>query len=220
MGKKKQEKHELNDDSIEVIVEQDEQAQGSATAESTASHESAEFVEDILRSEIEDLNQQLADKSETYLRAVAELDNLRKRNAAELEKARKFAIDKFARALLEVMESLDKACEIDQAADNESIREGIELTRKQLLSVFEKASIRKIEPEVGDPFDPNKHAGMASVPSADMAPNHIYEVFRPGYMIHDRLLRAASVIVSASIPQTEPSAEASGDVADDGPQSA
>ena len=206
MGKK-QKKDQANPDAEQDTMEP---ANGSDTAADNGSGSPeplSENIETVLRAEIEHLNKELTEATESYLRLAAELDNLRKRNATELEKARKFAIDSFAKSLLEVMESLDKACEIDQVEDATAILDGVELTRKQLLSVFERASIRKIVPNPGDPFDVSEQEAMTLVPTDDMRPNHIFEVFRPGYMIHDRLLRAAMVIVSAAVPSNQGASE-------------
>lgn len=197
MAKKKSKKDDVNTETVETLVESAENSNSDAATEAPPS----DSIEAVLRTELEHVNQELTEKHEAYVRSVAELQNLRKRNAVELEKARKFAIDRFARSLLEVMESLDKACEMDDSDDFKAVQEGVELTRKQLMNVFEKESIHQILPNPGDPFDVNAHEAMTSVPTADMPPNHIVEVFRPGYMIHDRLLRAAMVIVSAELPQ-------------------
>lgn len=207
MGKKKQKEQQANDDTVEVIVDTADDTQAAVDNGSESTEQSPANIEAVLRAELEQVNKELAEKTDLCLRTAAELENLRKRNASELEKARKYAIDGFARSLLEVMESLDKACEIDQLEDAKPILDGVELTRKQLLSVFEKASIRKIVPNPGDPFDVNEQQAMTLVPTADMPPNHIVEVFRPGYMIHDRLLTAAMVIVSAELPKDEDSSE-------------
>ncbi len=160
-------------------------------------------LEKALREELEHINQQLTESQESYLRSVAENQNLRKRHATELEKARKFSVDRFAKSMLEVLESLDKACEMEQSDDVSAVLEGVELTRKQLLSIFEKESVQKIAAEPGDEFDANYHEAMAMVPTDSVPPNCIVEVFRPGYMLHDRLLRAAMVIVSTQLPQSE-----------------
>ncbi len=214
MAKKKSKVNVTNIEADETLVESEAQP----TADDALEASSNDSIETVLRAELEHVNQELADKQESYLRSVAELQNLRKRNAIELEKARKFAIDKFARSLLEVMESLDKACEMGSSEDFKAVQEGVELTRKQLLNVFEKESIFPISPNPGDVFDVNEHEAMTSVPTADLPPNHIVEVFRPGYRIHDRLLRAAMVIVSAQLPQNTAPAESengAGDLVED-----
>ena len=213
MAKKKSQPDDVNADTIEVTVES-EQPEPEPEAEAPQSDD----LQTALRAELEHVNQELAEMRESYLRSVAEIDNLRKRNAVELEKARKFAIDRFAKSLLEVVESLDKACEMDLSDDIAPVIEGVELTRKQLMNVLERESIQQIIPAPGDAFDVNEHEAMTMVPTEHMPPNHIVEVFRPGYMIHDRLLRAAMVIVSAKAPQAEseaPAAQSADDLTED-----
>ena len=119
----------------------------------------------------------------------------------EIQKARRFSIDQFARAMLDVMESLDQACDIEQAEDLDptvvAMREGMDLTRKQLLSAFESFGIEEVNPELGVAFDANFHQAMTMQESTEIPPNHISEVFRKGYRLHDRLLRPAMVIVAS-----------------------
>ena len=215
MAKKKPQVDDVNADTIEVTLES-EQPEPESDVEPEAAQ--ADDLQTALRAELEHVNQELAEMRESYLRSVAEIDNLRKRNAAELDKARKFAIDRFAKSLLEVVESLDKACEMDFSEDVAPVIEGVELTRKQLMNVLERESIQQIIPAPGDAFDVNQHEAMTMVPTEHMPPNHIVEVFRPGYMIHDRLLRAAMVIVSAKAPQAEseaPDAQSADDLIED-----
>ena len=203
MAKKKTKTEAVNPESIEVIVDPDEDQSADSDGEANSAAEQTGSLDDVLRAEIEHLNKELTEANESHLRAAAEIQNVRKRHQVELDKARKYAIDNFAKSLLEVMESLDHACEIDDDSDIGAMREGVELTRKQLLSVFEKASIRKIVPNRGDAFDVNEQQAMTLVPTDEFPPNHVVDVFRPGYMIHDRLLRPAMVIVSAELPEPE-----------------
>ncbi len=203
MAKKKTETEAINPESIEVIVDPDEGQSAESDEEVNSAADQKSGLEDVLRAEIEHLNKELTEAVESHLRAAAEIQNVRKRHQVELDKARKYAIDNFAKSLLEVMESLDQACEIDDDSDIGAMREGVELTRKQLLSVFEKASIRKIVPNRGDSFDVNEQQAMTLVPTEEFPPNHVVEVFRPGYMIHDRLLRPAMVIVSTELPEPD-----------------
>ncbi len=207
MAKKKTETDAINPESIEVIVDPDEGTSTDSDGEVDSTAEQESSLEDVLRAEIEHLNKELTEANEFHLRAAAEIQNVRKRHQVELDKSRKYAIDNFAKSLLEVMESLDQACEIDDDSDIGAMREGVELTRKQLLSVFEKASIRKIVPNRGDAFNVNEQQAMTLVPTDEFPPNHVVEVFRPGYMIHDRLLRPAMVIVSAELPEPAGSRE-------------
>lgn len=136
-----------------------------------------------------------------FVRLNAEMDNLRKRSHDEVDRARKYAVDRMARELLDVLESMDKACDIEASDDGsqslDAMREGMDLTRKQLVSVLERASITEIPLQPGDRFDPKCHEAMALQPSAQHEPNQVVEIIRKGYWIHDRLLREAAVIVAA-----------------------
>lgn len=141
-----------------------------------------------------------ADKQrENYLLAAAEAENIRKRAQNEIAQARKFAIEKFAAELLTVRDSLElaSATEID-SGDSEALtkmREGLELTLKQLDSVFDKFDITVVDPK-GEKFNPDHHQAMAMVENAELAPNHVVDVMQKGYLLKDRLLRPAMVVVS------------------------
>lgn len=162
---------------------------------------SAEDASSQIAGRIEDLQRQLDEQQNLYLRSLAEMDNLKKRHSTELEKSRKFAIDQFAKKMVNVMESLDKACEVGQQNSSETaveaIREGVELIRKQMLNAFEQFSISEIDPRPGEPFNSDEQQAISMQPSSDIPPNHVAIMFRKGYRIHDRLLRPAMVIVAA-----------------------
>ncbi len=137
-----------------------------------------------------------------YLRAVAELENLRKRNAREVENARKFAAERLALDVLPVRDSLEAALaaatESDPGAlDIATIIEGERATLRLLEQALEAAGIREIDPQ-GEPFDPNKHEAMSMMASPTAEPNSVLHVVQKGYEIHDRLLRPARVIVAAA----------------------
>ena len=154
---------------------------------------------------LERLKQELEESRDLYLKAKAELENQRKRSARELQNAHKYAIDRFATDLLDVMESLDQACQIERSETSseeiEAVRNGIELTQKQLVSVFQRFSIVEICPEPGEKFDPNSHQAMTMQQTGDVAPNHVVTTIRKGYWIHDRLLRPAMVIVAQELAE-------------------
>ena len=162
-----------------------------------------------INEELELQKKNIADQKDKYLRLMADYDNFRKRYDMEIERARKFGIDQFAQAMLDVMESLDKACEIEHLENLEatisSIQEGVELTRKQLQGAFKRFYIEEIDPQPGTPFDANVHQAMTMQPSVEIPPNHISEVFRKGYRLHDRLLRPAMVIVTSAVKDGEES---------------
>ena len=184
------------------------------TAENTETSEdhSSLDVQPDLEAELERVIQDLEESRDLHLRAKAELENQRKRSARELENAHKYAIDRFASELLDVMESLDQACQIERSDtssdDLDAIRDGVELTQKQLVAVFQKFSIVEICPDNGDKFDPNIHQAMTLQSTNDVDPNHIVTTIRKGYSIHDRLLRPAMVIVAQALPKQSEAVDA------------
>ena len=132
---------------------------------------------------------------DAWLRAKADADNIRKRAESEITNARKFAVEGFSSELLAVMDSLEAAIKVE-TADVASMKSGIELTLKQLVSVFEKFNLSEIHP-MGEKFDPHKHQAMSMV-EADAAPNTVVHVLQKGYLLHDRVLRPALVMVAKS----------------------
>jgi molecular chaperone GrpE len=136
-----------------------------------------------------------ADNWNSYLRAVAELENFRKRTERELENARKYAVERFAQELVGVGDSLEAG--IAAAADNPgpALLEGAQATLKQLQRAFDKAGIKIIDP-VGQPFDPAWHEAMVAQESRDAPPNTVLAVIQKGYSLNGRLLRPARVVVA------------------------
>ncbi|QWE16386.1 nucleotide exchange factor GrpE [Polynucleobacter sp. AP-Nino-20-G2] len=145
--------------------------------------------------EIAELNQKLTEMQDNYLRAKAEGENIRRRAVEDISKAHKFAIESFAEHLVPVTDSLYAALNAE-AVDAKAVKEGLEITLKQLLSAFEKGRMTEINPGVGDKFDPHHHQAIASVPS-DQEANTVVSVLQRGYSIADRILRPALVTVSA-----------------------
>jgi molecular chaperone GrpE len=131
------------------------------------------------------------------LRARAEMENLRRRHATELEKAHKFALDGFVRELLQVRDSLElgHGAAQEEAASIAKLREGTELTLKLLGDVMSKFGVEVIEP-LGETFDPQYHQAMAMQPRDDVAPNTVVTVVQKGYTLNGRLVRPAMVMVS------------------------
>jgi molecular chaperone GrpE len=132
---------------------------------------------------------------EQYLRALADVDNVRKRAAKDLESTRQFAVEKFAQDLIAVKDSLEMAVSNSAKADVASLIEGQNATLRQLAKAFEKAQIEEINPE-GAAFNPELHEAMMTQPS-DAPPNTVLNVVQRGYQLNGRLLRPARVIVSA-----------------------
>lgn len=136
-----------------------------------------------------------AENWDKYLRAVAELDNVRKRAARDVDNARKFALDRFAAELLAVKDSMEMGLGSSDAADAEQLRLGTEATLKLLATTMERFGITEIEP-LGEPFDPEIHEAMTMQPSPDAEPGTVLTVFQKGYLLNGRLLRPARVIVA------------------------
>ena len=128
-----------------------------------------------------------------WLRAKADTENVRRRGAEDVAKAHKFGIEGFAGALLAVKDSLDAAMIVENTSV-ESFKEGVELTSRQLDSVFEKFAIRVLNPQ-GEKFDPHRHQAISQVES-DQEANTVVSVLQKGYLLHDRVLRPALVTVA------------------------
>ena len=131
-----------------------------------------------------------------YMRALAEMDNIRKRAARDLEGTRQFAVEKFAQDLIGVKDSLELALANAGKSDVASLVEGQSATLRLLAKAFEKAQIEEVNP-AGQPFNPELHEAMMTQPS-DAAPNTVLTVIQPGYTLNGRLLRPARVVVSAA----------------------
>ena len=143
-----------------------------------------------------------AENWDRYLRAAAEIDNIRKRAGRDVENARKFALENFSRDLLAVKDSLEMGIQAAESADVESLLEGKAATLKLLTTTLARFGIEELDP-VGEPFDPEKHEAMTMQPSADAEPGSVLNVVQKGYALNGRLLRPAMVVVAA-----EPAAEA------------
>lgn len=132
---------------------------------------------------------------EQYLRAVAELENVRKRAERDVQQASRFGLEKFAQELIPVKDSLDLGVESAAQADAAALAEGQAATRRLLVKAFEKLGIAEIDP-LGQPFDANLHEAMAMQPSSSVEPNSVLTVVQRGYVLNGRLLRPARVIVA------------------------
>ena len=139
---------------------------------------------------LEDENGRLKDQ---LLRTVAEMENVRRRAAEDVSKAHKFAIEKFAESLVPVQDSLEKALQ-DQSGDINTLREGVDLTFKQLVQALEKGGVVAVDPK-GEKFDPHFHQAISMIPS-DQASGTVVEVLQKGFKISDRVIRPALVIVA------------------------
>ncbi len=131
-----------------------------------------------------------------YLRAAAEVENVRKRAARDVENARRYALENFGRELLAVKDSLEMGIQAADNADVDALLAGKEATLKLLSTTLERFGIEELDPE-GEPFDPELHEAMTVQPSADMEPGSVLKVVQKGYSLNGRLLRPAMVVVAA-----------------------
>ena len=152
---------------------------------------------DTAEQRIAELEDQLLGAQENVLRAAAEAQNIRRRAEQDIEKAHKFALEKFATDLLAVADSLERGLEVSDPTD-ESIRpmrEGMELTYKLFLDTLKRFQVERVDPQ-GEPFNPEQHQAMAMEESTHAEPNSVLKVFQCGYVMNGRLLRPAMVVVS------------------------
>jgi molecular chaperone GrpE len=145
--------------------------------------------------QLAELQARHAEVSDAYLRAKAEVENIRRRSEEDISKARKFAIESFAESLLPVRDSLEAATALS-AATTEQMLEGVNATLRQLASALERNKVLEINPPAGTKFDPHHHQAISMVP-AEQEPNTVVTVLQKGYLIADRVLRPALVTVAA-----------------------
>lgn len=177
-------------------------------AAQTATAGEGEAEMQISREELDtlqrDLDQALAKADEhwkLYLGAHAEMENLRKRTEREVQNAHKFALERFFGELLPVRDSLEMGLAAASGdIDVPKLREGVELTLKQLAAAMEKFGAREVNP-VGVRFDPNLHEAMVMVPTGEAEPNTVIQVIQKGYVLNERLIRPAKVIVAQAAPK-------------------
>lgn len=154
---------------------------------------------DELAARVLELEEKLAEAQDQQLRMVADLQNVRRRAEQDVEKAHKFALEKFAGDLLAVVDSLERGLEMSSPDDEaiRPVREGLELTGKMLLDTLKRYGVEAIDPQ-GEPFNPELHQAVSMQPSTTAEPNSVLTVFQKGYSLNGRLMRPAMVVVSTS----------------------
>jgi len=177
---------ELDNEEVEVIEAEDAQEVEVSVAE--------------LQAQLAKAEAKATENWDKALRVQAEMENLKRRTQKDLDSAHKYGLEKFAKELLSVIDSLELGI---QAATSDvpevvKLREGSELTIKQFEAVFAKFNIEAIDP-VGQPFNPEQHQAMTMQPSADVEPNTVINVFQKGYILNGRLIRPAMVVVSQAV---------------------
>jgi molecular chaperone GrpE len=153
----------------------------------------------VLEKELEAMRVEAAENLDKFMRAKAEAENIRRRAETEVAGAHKYAVERFAAEIVAVRDSLDLARSVELSQDNKEVmqkmREGLDLTLKLLDDVFRKFGLTLLDPQ-GEKFDPNRHQAISLVESAAVAPNHVVTVVQKGYLLHDRVLRPAMVVVA------------------------
>jgi molecular chaperone GrpE len=170
-------------------------ANANAGLDMSAEEEIASLHAQLAQVQAQAKEEALAETKDQLLRAAAEVQNARRRAEDEVSKARKFALEGFADSLLPVLDSLEAGLAV-QDASVEQIREGAELTLKQLLAALERNKVLPIAPAAGEKFDPHFHQAISAVP-AEQPANTVVTVLQKGYSIADRVLRPALVMVAA-----------------------
>jgi len=185
--KNKEVEKEVDNEKVETVVEEN-----NAT-------DSIEADVEVLEKEETDNNEELGKLKDEIVRLHAEMANIRKRNERELVNLRKYSLDKFAKALIPVADSLDKALEVAEKEDcqvtAEQMVEGTQMTQKVFLKVLTDNGVETIDPK-GEKFNPEFHEAMTQIPNPNLDPNTVVDVFQKGYILNGRLVRPAMVVVS------------------------
>ena len=152
-----------------------------------------------LQAALETARAQAAENLDKFLRAKAETENVRRRAEIDVSAAHKYAVERFAAEIVAVRDSLELARTVDLRQENatalQKMHEGLDLTLRLLDSVFQKFGITLIDPR-GEKFDPTRHQAISMVDSEQGSPDHVVNVVQKGYLLHERLLRPAMVVVA------------------------
>lgn len=199
MSAQKQDQNEVHDQVEDSVQEQLEDShKDEAKLEDAHKNEekldSPEKSADSLEAQLEQAQAKASENWDQFIRAKAEMDNLRRRSVKDIENAHKYGIEKFVNELLPVLDGMALGLAVEDASA-ESLREGMELTMNMLEKMMEKLGIEEIDP-LNEKFDADKHQAMTMQPNADVEPNTVIAVMQKGYSLNDRLIRPAMVMVS------------------------
>ena len=180
---------------IETEVETDEAVETEASTEA----ESTEMTVEELTKKLAEAEAKAEENWDQLVRSKAEMENIRRRSERDLTNAHKYALEKFAQELLPVIDSMEMgvAAAQDESADVSKLREGSEMTLKMFETAIEKFGIKGVHPH-GEPFNPEHHQAMSMIDSAEHAPNTVIDVMQKGYLLNERLVRPAMVVVSSA----------------------
>ena len=199
-----EEKTNENDETLEKVTveEEDDQLLKNESGQETNPNlqNDNEVADDENELNLEDLVKERDELKDKLMRSLAESENIRKRALKDRQDAEVYAVTKMSRDILSVYDNLQRALDLaEDILDEKSLPmiEGLELTKKDLLEIFKRNKIEKIEPISGDKFDPKLHQAMMESPSDEIEKGHILGVLSVGFLIGDRLLRASNVTVSS-----------------------
>lgn len=202
-GKRTVPEHE---EAVEPNAQQGEQA-GEQAGEGAPAGEGFSNPLEFMNAELERLEAEKAELKDRMVRMAAEMDNLRKRTARDVQDAREYSISNFAREMLSVSDNLRRALEAipQEARDSgdagfKALIEGVELTERSMLQALERSGVKRINP-ANERFDPNYHQAMYEIPNAEVPNNTVLDVVQDGYVIGERMLRPAMVGVSRGGPK-------------------
>ncbi len=170
-------------------------------SEPTQQPEAASPEEKSLDQLLAEAQAKIEEQRNAWLRALADADNARKRAQADIAQARRFAVERTVEDLLPVLDSLEATLAADTSG-SDPLRNGVELTLKMLRAALERAGVAEVAPAPGERFDPHRHQAMAAVES-EAEPNTVVNVMQKGYLLHDRVVRAALVTVAKPRPAND-----------------
>ena len=184
------------------IKDKEEQIIEENTNETQEENKTEEIIEESLEEKLDKANEKIEaleeknkDMKAEVLRAFADVENIRKRSEREVQNAHKFGIEKFAKELLPVLDSLEQALKHEVKSEEAlSMKEGVEMTLKIFTDATKKFGLEILDPK-GEKFDPNVHEAMAMIPNPELESDSIADVFQKGYVLNGRVVRAAKVIV-------------------------
>jgi molecular chaperone GrpE len=183
------------ENSEEQVTNVHEEAETASAGGEQASEQSANEAGAV---DVDALTQQVVALKDQMLRSMAEVENIKRRAARDVENAHKFAVEKLINDLFPVLDSLEKAVETAEATEGAGpIAEGVALSLKLFVDTLAKSGVEQIDP-LGEPFDPQKHEALTTIANPDAEPNSVMDVMAKGYMLNGRLVRAAKVIVVQS----------------------
>jgi len=187
------------DQGQEVDIDEAVEGELETAAELEEGEVETEAEENSLEKQLEDAKAQAADNLDQLMRTRAEMENIRRRSEKDVSNARKYALEKFAQELLPVIDSMEMgvAAAQDENADVAKLREGTEMTLKMFETAIEKFGIKGVHPH-GETFNPEHHQAMTMIDSAEHEPNTVIDVMQKGYLLNERLVRPAMVVVSSA----------------------